>query len=385
MKKKVLFLIDSLAVGGAEISVLEVVKNLKHHESIVCVVYASNHVLTKEFEKAGAKLYFLGISNRFGFLQAIRGLRQVIDLEKPDLLHTTLFKSEIIGRLAISRYKIPLVGSLISDTYGKERYALVSHRERLKLNLYKMLNRFTAHKVDLFISVSEAIVAPNCRYLGISKEKVVVVPNGRDIEVFDRVEPLAKAQIASVGNGFTTFIISNSRVIKSKGIDEMFHAIKLLVAEFPSLYLIMAGDGFDYEHYRRLSGEMGIGEHVIFLGRRSDIPALLKGCDIFWFASHYEGSPGVVIEGLLSGIPMVVSDIDPVLENIEHGKQVLIFRRGDHLDLVEKTKQLLNNPEIGKSLVKEASATARRKFDIRKLVEQQEAVYAGLILKYEGS
>lgn len=383
--KKVLFLIDSLAVGGAEISVLEVVKNLRCHQPIVCVVYASKHVLTAEFENAGAKLYFFDISKRFGFGQAVEALRRVIDLEKPDLVHTTLFKSEIIGRLAISRYKIPLVGSLISDTYGRERYALVSKRERLKLNLYKILNRFTAHKVDLFISVSHAIVAPNCRYLAIPKEKVIVVPNGRDIERFDQAEVYPKIQIADVGHQSPTFIVSNSRVIRSKGVDEMFHAIKLLIEDFPSVYLIMVGDGFDFEYYKGLSAEMKIDQHVVFLGRRNDIPSLLKSCDIFWFASHYEGSPGVVIEGLLSGIPMIVSDIDPVLENVEHGKHALIFKRGDHLDLAAKTRSLLNNPEIGKSLVKEASATARKKFDIRKLVEQQEEVYAGLIRKHEGS
>lgn len=381
--KKILFLIDSLAVGGAEISVLEVVKNLSECSTVVCVAYQGEHALKSDFEAAGAKLYFFDIKKRFGFGEGIKELRKVIEKEKPDLVHTTLFKSEIIGRLTVPSFKIPLVGSLISDTYGKERYALVSRRERVKLNLYKLLNRLTAKRADLYISVSKAIIQPNLNYLGIKESKVKLIQNGRDISAFEKAKIYSKTQIVPHAGPEAFFIITNSRVIRSKGFDEMLEAFQALSKEFQSLFLVVAGNGFDFDFYKNKAKEIGLENRVIFLGRRHDIPSLLKSCDLFWFASHYEGSPGVVIEGMLSKTPMVLSDIEPVLENIQDGNQALIFKAGDAEDLALKTRILISDPDLGVKLATSAYETGSQLFDIKKLVNKQEKLYFELIQSYE--
>lgn len=383
MRRKILFLIDSLAVGGAEISVLEVVKNLKKFDSIVCVVYRGEHSLKGEFEAAGAKLYFFNISKRFGFGDGIKALKKVVEEEKPDLVHTTLFKSEIIGRMVVPSLKIPLIGSLISDTYGKERYALVSWRERLKLNMYKILNRFTANRPDIYISVSKAIIKPNVKYLGIKESKVKLIQNGRDISVYENARMYSKSEIVPGAGAGSILIITNSRVIRSKGFDEMLSAFQILSREFDNLFLVIAGNGFDFEYYKNKTRELGLDSEVVFLGIRHDIPSLLKSCDLFWFASHYEGSPGVVIEGMLSKTPMVLSDIEPVLENIENRKHALIFRTGNAKDLAEKTKTLLADPKLGVKLSMAAYENGISIFDISKLVGKQENLYLEMIKQNE--
>ena len=381
--KKILFLIDSLAVGGAEISVLEVIKNLQQCSSVVCVVYQGEHSLKAEFEAAGAKLYFLNIKKRFGFGEGVRELRKILKMEKPNLVHTTLFKSEIIGRIAVPSSKIPLVGSLISDTYGKERYALVSRRERLKLNLYKLLNRITAKRPDMYISVSKSIIQPNLKYLGIKESKVKLIQNGRDVTVFEKARIYSKSEIIPDATSESLLIITNSRVIRSKGFDEMLLAFQSLSKKFGNIFLVVAGNGFDFDFYKNMALEMGLDGKVVFLGRRHDIPSLLKSCDLFWFASHYEGSPGVVIEGMLSKTPMILSDIEPVLENIQDRRHALIFKTGDAEDLAVKTEILIYDPEFGEKLASAAYELGSNHFDIKKLVNKQETLYLELIQQYE--
>ena len=381
--KKILFLIDSLAVGGAEISVLEVIKNLQQCSSVVCVVYQGEHSLKAEFEAAGAKLYFLNIKKRFGFGEGVRELRKILKMEKPNLVHTTLFKSEIIGRIAVPSSKIPLVGSLISDTYGKERYALVSRRERLKLNLYKLLNRITAKRPDMYISVSKSIIKPNLKYLGIKESKVELIQNGRDVTVFEKARIYSKSEIIPDATSESLLIITNSRVIRSKGFDEMLLAFQSLSKKFGNIFLVVAGNGFDFDFYKNMALEMGLDGKVVFLGRRHDIPSLLKSCDLFWFASHYEGSPGVVIEGMLSKTPMILSDIEPVLENIQDRRHALIFKTGDAEDLAVKTEILIYDPEFGEKLASAAYELGSNHFDIKKLVNKQETLYLELIQQYE--
>jgi len=381
--KKILFLIDSLAVGGAEISILEVIKNLQQCSSVVCVVYQGEHSLKAEFEAAGAKLYFLNIKKRFGFGEGVRELRKILKMEKPNLVHTTLFKSEIIGRIAVPSSKIPLVGSLISDTYGKERYALVSRRERLKLNLYKLLNRITAKRPDMYISVSKSIIKPNLKYLGIKESKVELIQNGRDVTVFEKARIYSKSEIIPDATSESLLIITNSRVIRSKGFDEMLLAFQSLSKKFGNIFLVVAGNGFDFDFYKNMALEMGLDGKVVFLGRRHDIPSLLKSCDLFWFASHYEGSPGVVIEGMLSKTPMILSDIEPVLENIQDRRHALIFKTGDAEDLAVKTEILIYDPEFGEKLASAAYELGSNHFDIKKLVNKQETLYLELIQQYE--
>jgi len=294
-----------------------------------------------------------------------------------------LFKSEIIGRIAVPSSKIPLVGSLISDTYGKERYALVSRRERLKLNLYKLLNRITAKRPDMYISVSKSIIQPNLKYLGIKESKVELIQNGRDVTVFEKARIYSKSEIIPDATSESLLIITNSRVIRSKGFDEMLLAFQSLSKKFGNIFLVVAGNGFDFDFYKNMALEMGLDGKVVFLGRRHDIPSLLKSCDLFWFASHYEGSPGVVIEGMLSKTPMILSDIEPVLENIQDRRHALIFKTGDAEDLAVKTEILIYDPEFGEKLASAAYELGSNHFDIKKLVNKQETLYLELIQQYE--
>jgi len=382
--KKVIFLIDTLGVGGAELSVLEVVKNMRELQPIVCVVYHADQGLQQEFDKADIPMIFFDIKKRFGFWEAIKRLKMLINKEKPALVHATNFKSEVISRLSLLGTELPLVGSIISDTYGKERYQLVSSKERLKLNLYKTLNRVTAFRVDKFISVSEAIVKPNMKYLGVARNKFTIIPNGRNVSLFqNRWTPQDRKELFPTVPDTSTIILSTSRVIRSKGFDEMLQALKRLLDLNLNIHFIVAGDGFDLEYYKQVSINLGVTERVSFLGRRDDIPQLLFNADIFWFPSHYEGSPGVLIEAMLAKIPIIASDITPVLENLHDGVNALICRKGDVSSLVQKTKELIRQPKKINQMTENAYQLALKKFDIQKLTNKQENIYLELIAANE--
>ncbi|MBD3627496.1 glycosyltransferase family 4 protein [Cyclobacterium sp.] len=381
--KKIIFLIDTISVGGAELSVLEVAKNLKTFEVLVCVVYDAQQGLKTQFEEAGIRLVFFQIKKRFGFRKAVLKFKQLLKEEDPALVHATNFKSEIISRLGLFKFNIPLVGSIISDTYGIDRYKLVSPRERLKLNLYKLLNRATAGRVDKFISVSEAIVFPNMKYLKQPRDKFIVIPNGRNTSLFARDKSSNRNTVFPQIPSPSMIIISTSRVIKSKGFDEMIEAFQKLLLIEENVFFVVAGDGFDLEYYKQESTKAGIGHRVLFLGRRDDIPRLLQNSDIFWFPSHYEGSPGVVIEAMLAKIPIIASDIVPILENLKDGYNALICKKGDSDSLLEKTEYLLAHYHEAEEMAGKAHALALEKFDIRKLIIEQENFYLSLISQYD--
>lgn len=381
-KKKVLFVIDTISVGGAELSIYEVVKNLKQTDPIVCVLYKAENGLQKEFEKKNIPLFFFDIQKRFGFKEAIQKLNDLVRKEKPDTIHATHFNAEFVCRLAIPKFKIPLVCSLISDTYSKDRYALFSQREILKLELYRIVDMLTAKRADKYISVAACILEPNSRYLNLPFDRMVVVQNGRDMNFYHDAEPLDKKFIVPEYQKGDLFLVSNSRVVKSKGFEEMFGAFEILAEKYTNLYLIVVGNGYDYEHYQERAKNMKKGNRIKFLGPRLDMPQILKACDIFWFPTHFEGSPGVVIEAMVCKLPIISTNIPSITENLIDGENALICKLGDIQSLVEKTEMLLQNPKLGKQLAQKAYDLGVKKFDIKTLAAKQERVYLDLIEEY---
>lgn len=383
MKKKVLFLIDTISVGGAELSIYEVVKNLHHTDPIVCVLYKAENSLKKEFEKNNIPLFFFDIQKRFGFQEAIQKLNDLVRKEKPDAVHATHFNAEFVCRLAIPKFKIPLVCSLISDTYSQDRYALFSKREILKLEIYKFFDRMTAKLANKYISVAECILEPNSRYLNLPIDRMVVVQNGRNMDFYHNAKPLDRKSIVPEYQEGDVFIVSNSRVVRSKGFEEMFGAFEILAEKYTNLYLIVVGNGYDYVHYQERAKQMKKGNRIKFLGPRLDMPQILKACDIFWFPTHFEGSPGVVIEAMVCKLPIISTNIPSITENLIDGENGLICKLGDIPSLVEKTEMLLENPELGKQLAQKAYDLGVKKFDIKTLAAKQERVYLDLIAEYE--
>ncbi|EKB48723.1 glycosyltransferase family 4 protein [Cecembia lonarensis] len=382
MKKKVLFVIDTISVGGAELSIYEVVKNLKHTEPIVCILYKAANGLQKEFEKENIPHVFFDINKRFGVREAIQKLNKLIKEERPDAIHATHFNSEIICRLAVPKFKIPLICSLLNDTYSKERYALFRKREIFKLEIFRMIDRWTAKKADKYISVAECILEPNSRYLNLPIDRMVVVQNGRDMDFYLNAEPLAKQEIVPECQVGDVFLVSNSRVVRSKGFEEMFGAFEILAKKYPNLYLIVVGNGYDYVHYQERAKQLEHGNRIKFLGPRLDMPKILKACDIFWFPTHFEGSPGVVIEAMVCKLPIISTDIPSITENLVDGVNALICKLGDVPSLVEKTEILLQDLALGKKLAEKAFELGVEKFDIKTLAAKQERVYLDLIEEY---
>ncbi len=376
-------MIDTISVGGAELSIYEVVKNLQHTDPIVCVLYHAANGLQKEFEKDHIPVIFFDIQKRFGFKEAIRKLNDLIRIEKPDAVHATHYNAEIICRLAVPKFKIPLICSLLNDTYSKERYALFRKREILKLELFRVLDRLTAKRADKYISVAECILQPNSQYLNLPIDRMVVVQNGRDMDFYHDAKPVDKKSIVPEYQEGDFFLVSNSRVVRSKGFEEMFGAFEILVKKFPNLYLIVVGNGYDYAHYQERAKQLANGNRIKFLGPRLDMPQILKACDIFWFPTHFEGSPGVVIEAMVCKLPIISTNIPSITENLVDGENALICKLGDINSLVDKTEMLLQNPELGKQLAKKAYDLGVKKFDIKTLAAKQEQVYLDLIEEFK--
>ena len=187
MKKiKVLYLLDTLAVGGAEKSLVDIAIANTIIDSVFVTIYKGDN-LVSVLKENNILVHQLENPFRYEFDTVVSQLLPLIDTIKPDIIHATLFRSDIIARKVKRHINIPLISSFVNNTYLSERYGTLSLLGKVKLYGCQLMDKWSANKVDLFISNSATIMETNCRALGIKKEKVKVIYRGRSSKKFDSI------------------------------------------------------------------------------------------------------------------------------------------------------------------------------------------------------
>ena len=113
---KIVYLIDTLETGGAEKSLIDIAINNKEVTSYFITIYRGN-ILAKVLESNNITVYKLNSDFKYGFDKVVQLLLPIIDKIQPDLIHSTLFKSDIIARKLKRFRKIPLISSFVNNSY----------------------------------------------------------------------------------------------------------------------------------------------------------------------------------------------------------------------------------------------------------------------------
>ncbi|OEY73942.1 glycosyltransferase family 4 protein [Salegentibacter salarius] len=374
MKKlKVLYIIDTLEGYGAEKSLVEITSNLNKVTPVFVHVYQGD-MLKAKLEDAGIKVYSLDLMKKYGFREAVKKLIPLVNREEPDLIHATLFRSEIIARKLKNYFPgIPLVGSFVSNAYSKVRYHNKTFVERLKLAYIFRLDKNSVKKVDFFISNSHAIKDKTGKKLGIDSKKIKVIYRGRDSKSFSK--SLDSLDIPGLRNDHNSSLILNvSRLIPLKGQLDIIRAFGLVIKHIPEVKLLFAGHGPSRNELEKEVSKLKLQENVEFLGRVDHINKLLVSADIFVYPSYSEGLPGALIEAMMAGKIIIASNIPENLECVNKDC-ALIFEKGNIEDLANKIIAVLRNPSEYKVKAERARELAIEKFAIEKIVMEYEEVY----------
>lgn len=372
---KVLYILDTFETGGAEKSLLEIAVNNKLVTSVFVTIYKGNKLI-KEAEEAGIKVYQLNLKEKYAFKKAVNLLKVIVKTEKPNLIHSTLFRSDIIARKLKNSFDIPLVSSLVNNSYSNDRYSKLNFYNKVKLFLIQKIDAFTAKKVDLFISNSQTIKKSNARRLGLDLSKIKVIFRGRSFSKYDSVNFLEKEKIKKeLGICDLDFVFLNvSRLLERKGQLDFIEALSKLVHVYPNVKAFIAGEGEYRIKLENTIKEKKLNNHVRLLGNRDDIPNLLAVADCFVFPSYYEGLPGALIEAMLSKKIIICSNIPENKECVTVDSAV-IFEKGNISQLSKEMVAIIENKDKYLILGNMAYKEAVSKFDINAVIFQYNTMY----------
>ncbi|GHA30354.1 glycosyl transferase [Salinimicrobium marinum] len=370
---KVLYIIDSLVGYGAEKSLAQMALQFKEVEPVFIHLYKGDE-MKPILEKHGIKIHSLNLEPKTTFKKIRALVIPIVKIEKPQIIHSTLFKADKVARGIKKHFpNILLVGSFVSNSYSKNRYGRLDFVSRLKLFSTQIRDRISISKVDYIISNSQAIMETNLHALNVPREKVKVIYRGRKIEKEDiSVEPQInfKQELGLLSSQIV--FLNVGRLHKGKGQRDLVFSFKDLVQEVPNLVLLIAGEGYLRKELEDLIHTLDLQDKIYLLGYREDVPHLLALADYFIFPSYYEGLSGALVEAILAKIPCVVSNIPENRECFpEEGG--LFFTAGDVKELKKRMQEALSLDWETK--LAESQEYARAKFNIRTVSKEYEDFY----------
>ena len=146
----------------------------------------------------------------------------------------------------------------------------------------------------------------------------------------------------------------------------------------PSVRFVLVGQGPLEAETRRLAGQLGLDQTVVFAGFRTDATRLMAGFDAFALSSTYEGLPIALIEAMAVGCPAVVTRVGGTPEVVTDGVHGFLVPPRDPAALAAGLTRLLGDRTLRDGLG-EAAAARAQDFDIRTAVRRMEQVYARLL------
>jgi glycosyltransferase involved in cell wall biosynthesis len=342
----------------------------------VIFIYLTSHGVEKNLiEEAGYKVFYLSnieMVKEFRFSILFRLIR-ILKENNIDILHCHRHKSSFYGALAGILAKTPVV---LSHVHGLSRTRNIGRR---------LLNFFLFKRFDRIIgcakSVRDDVLKDNP---SVAQEKVIALENSVDFERFADV-PItkieAKSKLADVP--VDAFVYGTvARFGPYKGHSFLIKAFEKVKKQVPSARLILAGDGPLKEEIQEQAAKAGLDDSVHFLGRRDDIPKLLRAMDTFVLPSiGSEGMPLVILEAMAAGVPCIASSLSGIPEVINSSDVGFLVPPRDENALAEAMITLANMPEEKlKDLTEKAKERIRKVFNhniIRaKLVKIYENEYA---------
>ena len=376
--------------------------------------------LKREYEEAGVRLIFLDIPEAYHFPLAVSRLVRLIRTEKPDLLISSLWRADIITRLASWITGVPLLGTLVNDSYSPMAW---KDKKGLKYKVVYWLDRLTAGIPVHWIANAQALADSHVQTLGLKRERISVVYRGRAVvardviasdvmasdEAIFPIENSFNQETASAAEdlsekagsmdsslavtGVTRNFISYGRLLERKGFQEAIAAFSQVIQTYPDCTLTIFGEGPFRKNLETQIQHLGLSQSVFLPGKISNPMDLLVSnekehptSDIghptsfhcFLFPSWYEGFSGALVEAMMAGIPIIASDIAMNLEAVTDSKTALIFKVGDSQDLFEKMTFALEHPEQMAAMGQEARREAEERFDIEKIAREYERVVRSL-------
>ena len=370
VRRRVLQIVSSLAVGGAQRHLLALLPGLREFADFD-LVYFRDHDLRSDFEGCVESVIHVPMAGPFGAVRLPR-LAALIRQGNYALVHTHLLRADMYGALAARAVG---VGAIVSTKHNIEA--------RLASASARALHALATRPTRSTIAISEAVARWANEQLGVQRDRIDVIRYGLDPAPFVGVDrEAARRELGIESNA--PVVLCPARLDPQKRHDLLLQSFARVRTKVPDAQLLCAGEtqlgGPVYRaRMRALADDLGLHDSVHWMGVRSDIPNLMAAADVVVLASDWEGLGLVIMEAAMSARPVVATAVGGVPEIVEHDQTGLLVSQGDEQALASELTALLLDPERRTHLGAAARRHASVAFDLDAMRAATRRLYAKVI------
>ena len=241
---------------------------------------------------------------------------------------------------------------------------------------FRAITRFSIMRSQGITAVSRFLKDVTVRDFEVPKERVQVIPNFVDTELFRPRENAARRRVFAPGGEKILMHVSNFRPVKRvPDVIDVFAGVR---REMPCR-LVMVGDGPDRPRAAQRAMERGVERDVVFLGKHASVEELLPCADLFLMTSESESFGLAALEAISCGVPVVGYRAGGLPEVITHGENGLLVPVRDVEEGATAAACLLGSEELWRRFSEAGRQEAVERFAVARVLPRYEALYEALV------
>lgn len=314
--KRILVVLSSLQIGGAEARMTDVAENLpkdKYEIDFLCMDETENQFFEERLTRCGVRIIKIPALTGRNILFHYRELEKVISKGNYDVVHANTSYHSGFVVAAAKKCGVP---------------TRIVHSRTTGYGYKKLVNRIAAvigkKLVQKYANVRLAISKASAEFLFGCNTNVFVLPNAFSLKEYKADTSEKETALRKEYDLENTYVIGNvGRFVPSKNQKLTIDIFKEYLKTKPEIKLVFIGDGESFDDVKDYSAGSGVNDKIIFLGGRDDVPVWMKIFDVVLFTSEYEGLGNVAIEAQAAGTPCVCSTAVP--KEVDMGMGIISF------------------------------------------------------------
>lgn len=359
---RILFIISSVKLGGAQRLVLELARKFSVQENIELKIVSLNEgELYSEFKSTDSRFLCFKEENLVSFSVFFKLYKVIADF-KPDIVHTHLQKADFYGRIVARFLKVPVILTTCHST------SIVHLKTGTILRkLYEYIDNITAsYTRSRVIAISHSVKDWLVKRSSYFNKFTVVIHNGINFDSYVVPSDDDKNKIRSElefkkEDLIITFV---GRVEYSKGIDFLIDNIEDILKENLSYKLLIVGNGVMFGEMKKKAESLSVKKQIRFLGFRKDVHSVLSISDIVVVPSRWEGFGNIILEAMYLGKIVYCSNVGGIPEIVRDNYNGFLFEMNNPCDFKSKLLQIIDKMTYLSEISEKAHIFVKEKYSI---------------------
>ncbi|MGH7900065.1 MAG: glycosyltransferase, partial [Candidatus Binatia bacterium] len=305
---KILQIITTIDVGGAEMHLLSLCRGLIDRGHRVDVVYLKGRgTLRPDFERLGVAVEKVPLETLAEVASCVAGIARRVRRGRYAAVHTHLLKANFVGSLGSRLAGNPVV---VASKHNDE--------PALGRPLIALLHGYASRLDRVIVCASQHVADYVQRFGGVARSRCEIVRYG--VANVDRNHVLGGLRAELGIDEHSRLVACVARLVRRKGHRHLLDALPRILERAPDVRLLIVGAGPVRADLERQSRTGAVAEHVVFTGERSDVASILRQVDVVTLPSEGEGLGRVLLEAMAAGKPVVASDVGGIPEIVVDGE-----------------------------------------------------------------